>query len=137
MCVCCFFKFPGICNTFHYFLYKCHKIVFTTFFVLKRIESMSFLASLPPVLHTFATKALKIKIVCKSACQFVYHGTVGALCRPWNNRRPIFSPPTRQPTIQKLPKYGIRAPCKYGMRALCMLYKISSPYFIKVHISYV
>jgi hypothetical protein len=37
---------------FFIFLYKCHKIVFNTFFLLTHIESMSFLASLPPVLHT-------------------------------------------------------------------------------------
>jgi hypothetical protein len=62
----------------------------------------------------------------KSACQFVYRGTLGAICRTQSNRGPFLSPPAREPTIQKVAKYGMRDPY--------MLYKISCPYFIKVHI---
>ena len=71
-------------------------------------------------------EALKIQIVCKSACQFVYRRTLGAICRTRNNKGPILSPPTWEPAIQTV--------TKYGMRAAYMLYKISCPYFIKVHI---
>jgi hypothetical protein len=63
-----------------------------------------------------------IKVQCsgnqpESTCQFVYRGSLGAICRRQNNRDSIFGPPGRQPAIQKLPKYGIRDPH--------MLYKIS------------
>jgi hypothetical protein len=44
----------------------------------------------------------------KPACKFVYRGSVGAICRTQNNRYLIFSPPGRQPAIQKVPKYGMR-----------------------------
>jgi hypothetical protein len=65
----------------------------------------------------------------KSACQFVYHRTLGAICRTQNNRGSILSPPAQEPVIQKVAKYGMKDPC--------MLYKISCPYFIKVHVFYV
>jgi hypothetical protein len=65
----------------------------------------------------------------KSACQFVYRRSLGAICRRQNNRGSIFSPPGREPAIQKVPKYGMRDPH--------MVYKISCPYFIKVHVYYV
>jgi hypothetical protein len=65
----------------------------------------------------------------KSGCQFVYRGSVGAICRTRNNRYSIFSPPGREPAIQKVPKYG--------MRDLHMFYEISCPYFIKVHVYHV
>jgi hypothetical protein len=39
------------------------------------------------------------------------------------------SPPAREPAIQKVAKYGMKDPY--------MLYKISCPYFIKVHVYYV
>jgi hypothetical protein len=42
-----------------------------------------------------------------SRCQFVYRGTVGAICRARNNRYSIFSPPGRERAKQKVPKYGI------------------------------
>jgi hypothetical protein len=45
--------------------------------------------------------------MCKSACQFVYRGTLGATCRTQNNRGPILSPPAREPTIQNVGKYGM------------------------------
>jgi hypothetical protein len=38
----------------------------------------------------------------KSACQFVYHGTVCAICRTPNNRGLLFSPPAREPAIPNL-----------------------------------
>jgi hypothetical protein len=79
------------------------------------------------LLHQY--EALKIQIVHNFVCQSVYHETLGAICRAHNNRGPILSPPAREPVIQKV--------AKYGMRATCMLYKISCPYFIKVHIWYV
>jgi hypothetical protein len=41
-------------------------------------------------------------------CKFVYRGSVGAICRTQNNRYLIFSPPGRQPAIQKVPKYVMR-----------------------------
>ena len=65
----------------------------------------------------------------KSAYQFVYCGRVGAICTTRNNRGSIFSPPSREPAIEKVPNYGMRDPH--------MLYKISCPYFIKVHVYYV
>ena len=65
----------------------------------------------------------------KSACQFVYRGSLGAICRTQNNRYSIFSPPGCEPTIQKVPKYG--------MRDSHMFYEISCPYFIKVHVYHV
>ena len=37
----------------------------------------------------------------KSVCQFVYRGSVGAICRIQNSRYLIFSPPAREPAIQK------------------------------------
>jgi hypothetical protein len=58
----------------------------------------------------------------RSSCQFIYHGSLGAICRTQNNRDSIFSLPDREPAIQKVPKYG--------MRDTHMLYKISCPYFI-------
>jgi len=53
----------------------------------------------------------------KSACLFVYRESVGAICRTQNSRGSIFSPPGREPVIEKVPKYG--------MSDLHMLYKIS------------
>jgi hypothetical protein len=63
-----------------------------------------------------------IKVQCsakqsESTCQFVYRGSLGAICRRRNNRDSLFEAPGREPTIQKLPKYA--------MRVLHMLYKIS------------
>jgi hypothetical protein len=63
-----------------------------------------------------------IKVQCsanqpKSTNQFVYHGSLGAICRRRNKRDSIFSVPIWEPAIQKLPKYGMRDPH--------MLYKIS------------
>jgi hypothetical protein len=66
---------------------------------------------------------------CKSTYQFIYRGNLGPICRTWNNRGSIFSPPGREPAIQKVPKYGMRDPH--------MLYKLSCSYFIKVHVYYV
>ena len=51
---------------------------------------------------------------------FVGHKTIEAQ---------FFSPPGRESAIQKVSKYGMRDPH--------MLYKISCPYFIKVHVYYV
>jgi hypothetical protein len=75
-----------------------------------------------------------IKVQCsanqpESACQFVYRGSLGAICRAQNNKTSIFSPPGRQSAIQKVPEYGIRN--------AHMLYKISCPYLKKVHVYYV
>jgi hypothetical protein len=39
----------------------------------------------------------KIQIIRKTACQFLYRGSVCAICRPRNNRSPILSPTPRQP----------------------------------------
>jgi hypothetical protein len=64
--------------------------------------------------------------VCLSIC---ISRRSGCYCRAQNNKTSIFSPPGREPAIQKVPKYGIRN--------LHMLYKISCPYFIKVHVYYV
>jgi hypothetical protein len=63
-----------------------------------------------------------IKVKCsgnqpESTCQFVYCGSLGAICRIQNNRDSIFGSPGHQTLIEKLPKYGIRD--------LHMLYKIS------------
>jgi hypothetical protein len=46
----------------------------------------------------------------KSACQFVYRGSLGAICGTQNNRYLIFSLPGREPAIQKVSKYGMRDP---------------------------
>jgi len=63
-----------------------------------------------------------IKVKCSanqtdSTYQFVYHGSLGAICKRQNNRDSIFGAPTREPAIQKMPKYGMRDPH--------MLYKIT------------
>ena len=60
------------------------------------------------------------------ACQFVYRRILDVICRARNNTGPILNPLSREPMIQKVAKYGMRDPY--------MLYKISCPYFIKVHI---
>jgi hypothetical protein len=44
---------------------------------------------------------LQLQVIRKSDCQYVYRGTLGAICRPRNNRCPICSPPVRQPAIHK------------------------------------
>jgi len=59
----------------------------------------------------------------KPVCKFVYRGSVGAICRTQNNRYLIFSPPGRQPAIQKVPKYG--------MRTLHMFYNNTNEKFIQ------
>jgi hypothetical protein len=45
-----------------------------------------------------------------SVCQLVYCGSLGAICRTQNNIYLIFSLPSREPMIQKVPKYGMRDP---------------------------
>jgi hypothetical protein len=40
----------------------------------------------------------------KSACQFVYRGSLGDIYKTLNKRSSNFSPPGRQPAIQKVPK---------------------------------
>jgi hypothetical protein len=45
-------------------------------------------------------------------CQFVYRGTLGAICRIQSNRGPTLSPPDREPAIEKVAKYEMRDPYK-------------------------
>jgi hypothetical protein len=51
------------------------------------------------------------------ACQFVYRGIVGAICKPHNNGGPSLSSPAREPAIKNV--------TRYRMKNLYMLYKIS------------
>ena len=44
---------------------------------------------------------LQIQILRKFDCQYVYRGTLGAICRPRNNQCPICSLSIRQPAIHK------------------------------------
>jgi hypothetical protein len=60
--------------------------------------------------------------VCNSSYQFLYRGSLGAICRTQNNTDSIFSLEDREPAIQKIPKYG--------MRDSHMLYKISCRFYI-------
>jgi hypothetical protein len=46
----------------------------------------------------------------RSACQFVYRGILGAICRPQNNRGPILSLPAQELAIQKVVEYGMWDP---------------------------
>ena len=62
----------------------------------------------PHMLYKISFHTLYRGYVHKPACKFVYRGSVGVICRTWNNRYLIFSPPGRQPAIQKVPKYGMR-----------------------------
>jgi len=60
------------------------------------------------MLYEISFHTLYRDYVQKPACKFVYRGSVGAICRTRNNRYLIFSPPSREPAIQKVPKYGMR-----------------------------
>jgi hypothetical protein len=56
-----------------------------------------------------------IKVQCsanqpKSTYQFLYHESLGVICRIQNKRDSIFGASNREPMIQKLPKYGMRDP---------------------------
>jgi hypothetical protein len=44
----------------------------------------------------------------KSACQFVYRGSLGAICGTQNSRYLIFILSGREPMIQKVSMYGMR-----------------------------
>ena len=68
-------------------------------------------------------EALKIQIVRKSACQFVYRGTLGAICKTQSNRGPFLSSPAREPAIQKVAKYGMRDPYMFYKNIMSILYK--------------
>jgi hypothetical protein len=59
----------------------------------------------------------------KFACQFVYRGTLGAICRIQSNRGPVLSPPDREPVIQKVAKYGMRDPYKLYKNHMSIPYK--------------
>jgi hypothetical protein len=64
----------------------------------------------PHMLYKISFHSLYRDNVDKSACQFVYHGSLGAICRTQNNRYLIFSLLGRKPVIQKVTKYGMRDP---------------------------
>ena len=64
----------------------------------------------PHMLYKISFHNLYRDYVQKPACKFVYRRSAGAICRTQNNRYLIFSPPSREPAIQKVPKYGIRDP---------------------------
>jgi hypothetical protein len=55
----------------------------------------------PHMLCKISFHILYTNYVHRSTCQFVYRGSVGAICRIQNNRYLIFSPPAREPAIQK------------------------------------
>jgi hypothetical protein len=59
----------------------------------------------------------------KFAYQFVYRGTLGSICRIQSNRGPVLSPPDREPTIQKVAKYGMPDPYKLYKNLMSMPYK--------------
>jgi len=44
----------------------------------------------------------------KSACQFVYRISIGAICRTQNNKGSIFSPPGREPSALHVPWVYLR-----------------------------
>jgi hypothetical protein len=62
----------------------------------------------PHMLYKISFHTLYRDYVQKSVCQFVYLRSLGAICRTQNNRYLIFIPPGREPTIQKVLKYGMR-----------------------------
>jgi hypothetical protein len=62
------------------------------------------------MLYKISFHTLYRDYVQKSACQFVYLRNVGVICRTRNNRYLFFSPPGREPAIQKVLKYGMRDP---------------------------
>ena len=62
----------------------------------------------PHMLYKISFHTLYRDYVQKPAGKFVYHGSVGAICRTQNNRYLIFSQPNREPAIQKVPKYGMK-----------------------------
>jgi hypothetical protein len=64
----------------------------------------------PHILYKISFHTLYRGYVHKPACKFIYHGSVGAICRTQNNRYLIFSLSGCQPTIQKVHKYGMRTP---------------------------
>ena len=64
----------------------------------------------PHMLYKISFHTLYRDYVQKSMCQFVYLGSLGAICRTQNNRCLIFSPPGLEPVIQKVLKYGMRDP---------------------------
>jgi hypothetical protein len=41
------------------------------------------------------------QLACRSTCQFVYHGVMGTICRPWKNGVPLLSMSSREPAIKK------------------------------------
>jgi hypothetical protein len=64
----------------------------------------------PHMLYKISFHSLYRDNVHKFACQLVYRGSLGAICRTQNNRYLIFILPGREPAIQKVPKYGMRDP---------------------------
>jgi hypothetical protein len=62
------------------------------------------------MLYKIAFHTLFRDYVHKSACEFVYIGSLGAIYGTQNNRYLIFNLPGHKPTIQKVMKYGMRDP---------------------------
>jgi hypothetical protein len=62
----------------------------------------------PHMLYKISFHTLLRDCVHKYACQFVYRGSLGAICGTRNSRYLIFSLPGRKPAIQKVSKYGMR-----------------------------
>jgi hypothetical protein len=66
----------------------------------------------------------------KFTCQFVYRGTLGAICRIQSSRGPILSPPDRETTIQKVAKYGVRDMYMLYKNLMSIIYK--STYLVSI-----
>jgi hypothetical protein len=69
-----------------------------------------------------------IKVQCsanqpESSCQFVYGGSLDAISSRGNNGVSIFGPPSREPTIQKLPKSAIFRQLAQVILAICISQK--------------
>jgi len=74
--------------------------------------------------------------VAHRSCQFVYSGSLGAICRTQNNRDSIFSSLGREPTIHKVPKYGMRDPhMPYKIHVHTLYRLISTSPFVNFYIA--
>ena len=67
--------------------------------------------------------AMLSQLVRKFAYQFEYRITLGVICSIQSNRDPILSPPDREPTIQKMAKYGMRDPYILYKKHMSIPYK--------------
>jgi hypothetical protein len=74
----------------------------------------------------------QIQIVRKTACQFVYRGTLGAICRAREQQKPNFhpaSPRTHDPKIQIVRKTASQLVFRGTLGAICRTRNNRSPIF--------